>query len=502
MSVFILVCFLGSSHFSFGNTYTAGETLKSYGAISGDQYGNLNEGMKLTRGEMAVVMASLNGKTAEAKNFKLKTTFTDVPQGAWYGPYVAYAEAMNWTKGIGGGKYGPMLYVTNKEAAAFLLNTLGKKYNYNSVIEEAKKIGITNGLSTEGDILRGNLFKAMIDALKVIPEGEKQTLGVQLGYFKDSIIITPEVSVKSVEIGSTKALKVNFNSALSETGKLTFSVKKLGISTPVTVTWNDIKNVAYLTYESGFTLGIYEVVVTEGNKEIYNQSVQIAERQVSRIEITSPEVHVVSMGLSQMGFISYVVYDQYGSDITNDGKASGLVFNIPQFEATGQAGTIIVKTTNGNYSMFSSDTMKLTVIDSRTGISKISELPLKLVISSLSDFTINSSGVTLQNTATAPVYISCKAVDSFGLGTESYDIITSGLVDMNYSGSTDTVVDLIGATNNAGLKAEIVRSSEDQNKALIKITPGNVSLTADTYVSITASTKSGKTTTILIKVLK
>lgn len=499
ISIVLIIGLLLSFQMPVGSTLTAGEVLKTYGVISGDQYGNLNENMKLTRAEMAVIMASLNGKSVEAKNFKLKTSFTDVPSNAWYAPYVAYAEAMNWTKGIGGGKYGPALYVTNKEAAAFLLNALGKKYNYEKVLEVAKTIGISNGLSNEGEILRGNLFKAMLDTLNAVPEGKTQSLGVILGYIKPVIV---KAKVKNLEIVSNKTFNVNFENPVSDTSKISISVKKSSIEVPVILNWNSMKNSVQLGSSTVLSLGTYEVTVSENNSEIYSGSLVLDEKKVARIEITASEIQVTSSGSSQLGFVSYEVYDQYGENITKDTKSSGLVFNIGQFQATGSNGIITVKPPVGDVTMYTKESLEVTIIDSKTSVTARKTLPLTQIISSLSDFTVNSSGITVQNGSTTPIYIAYKAIDIYGNTTENYDVISAGLLDVNFTGIADTVTDLVVGTNPAGIKVEIVRSNEDQTKAQIKLTPGSVALTEDVYVNLIASTKSGRTTTIQIRVLK
>lgn len=499
ISIILIACLLVGYQIPRSSALTAGELLKSYGVVAGDQFGNLNEGMKLTRAEMAVIMASLNGKLVEAKNFRLKTSFTDIPVNAWYAPYVAYAEAMNWTKGIGNGQYGPMLNVTNKEAAAFLLNTLGKKYSYDRVIETAKSAGVSNGLSNEGEILRGNLFKAMLDTLNAIPEGKTESLGIVLGYLKP---VTVRAKVKSLEIVSSKAFNINFENSVSDPSKISISIKKAGSDVSVFSSWNGTKNTVQLASDTTLALGTYDITVVENNSEIYSGSLVLDTRRVARIEVTSSDIQVTNVGTSQLGFASYTVYDQYGENITKDSKASGLVFNVGQFQGSGTDGIITIKPPTGDITMFTKDTLDLTIIDSKTSVTTKKTLPLTQIISSLSDFSINSSGITLQNGSTTPIYIGYKAVDVFGNSTENYDLINAGLMDFNFTGPTDTTTDLVVGTNPAGLKIEIVRSSEDQNKAKIKVTPGNMALAEDTYINLVASTKSGKIATIQIKVLK
>ncbi len=47
-------------------------------------------------------------------------SFTDVPEGSWYAPAVAWAVAQGITKGVGGGQFAPGDLVTREQLAAFL----------------------------------------------------------------------------------------------------------------------------------------------------------------------------------------------------------------------------------------------------------------------------------------------------------------------------------------------------------------------------------------------
>ncbi|MCK5762534.1 MAG: S-layer homology domain-containing protein, partial [Clostridiales bacterium] len=95
------------------------------GLLKGDQNGDLNEDVALTRAEMMVVLARLYGVEDEAMAFPLPSTFTDVAVDAWYAPYVAYAQLEGWTVGYGDGTFGPEDAVTEQMVATFMLRALG-----------------------------------------------------------------------------------------------------------------------------------------------------------------------------------------------------------------------------------------------------------------------------------------------------------------------------------------------------------------------------------------
>ena len=85
------------------NNQEAIEVMQAVGVMSGDDKGNFNPDQKVTRGEMAVVMANLlNLKVTDFVG--AKTPFTDVPE--WANAYVAACYADGITAGISATQYG------------------------------------------------------------------------------------------------------------------------------------------------------------------------------------------------------------------------------------------------------------------------------------------------------------------------------------------------------------------------------------------------------------
>ena len=98
------------------------EVMQAVGVMSGDDKGNFNPDQKVTRGEMAVVMANL--LKLNVKDFMgAKTPFTDVPQ--WAVPYVAACYADGITAGISATQYGFNYEVTTAQAALMMMKALG-----------------------------------------------------------------------------------------------------------------------------------------------------------------------------------------------------------------------------------------------------------------------------------------------------------------------------------------------------------------------------------------
>ena len=98
------------------------EVMQAVGVMVGDTNGNFNPDQKVTRGEMAVVMANL--LNLNVKDFiGAKTPFTDVPE--WAVPYVAACYADGITAGISATEYGFNYEVTTAQAALMMMKALG-----------------------------------------------------------------------------------------------------------------------------------------------------------------------------------------------------------------------------------------------------------------------------------------------------------------------------------------------------------------------------------------
>ena len=98
------------------------EVMQAVGVMVGDTNGNFNPDQKVTRGEMAVVMANL--LNLQVKDFvNAKTPFTDVP--AWANGYVAACYADGITAGISATKFGFNDEVTTAQAALMMMKALG-----------------------------------------------------------------------------------------------------------------------------------------------------------------------------------------------------------------------------------------------------------------------------------------------------------------------------------------------------------------------------------------
>ncbi len=217
--VLVLVLVLGSMPLAFADeaTPTAGETLQAYGLVTGmDAEGNLGEDVQVTRAMMIKLLETLLGEEEAASTFALPSTFTDVPADAWYAPYVAYAELMGYTNGMGDGTFAPDALVSKQMVATYLLRALGYEVtaeNYATAEADALALGI-DVTPAAAEMTRGEAFDMMLDALAVPTKDSEVTLGAKLEIadFTTPVVVVPEtLEVVSVEATNLRTVEITFN---------------------------------------------------------------------------------------------------------------------------------------------------------------------------------------------------------------------------------------------------------------------------------------------------
>jgi len=176
-----LSIFLGVSGFAFTGKESDGEKLQSLGFIAGDVNGNLMESNMLTRAELTVLVAELNGIKENAKTYAIQSTFNDVNPNEWYGPYVAYAEKEGWFKGDSNGNFNPNDPVSNQMMATVMLRTLEYDTTWNTAISDAQSIGVPVNAQVPSSMTRGEAFSTLWQVVNIPKRGSDIVLGVELG---------------------------------------------------------------------------------------------------------------------------------------------------------------------------------------------------------------------------------------------------------------------------------------------------------------------------------
>jgi hypothetical protein len=178
--VLVLALVLGSVPVAFAAEETAGDKLKAAGFVAGDQDGNLNEDQPLTREQMMVLIAEMNGVKEEAATFGIPADFSDVKADDWFAPYVWYAFYQGWTAGMGDGSFGQGIPVDSKMAATFMLKALDYEVtDYNASVSQAASVGIE--IAPAQGLTRGQGFEAMWSTVNLPKQGSDVALGVELG---------------------------------------------------------------------------------------------------------------------------------------------------------------------------------------------------------------------------------------------------------------------------------------------------------------------------------
>ncbi len=186
LMVVVVMVTIGGVSLSYAAGPTAGQELRAMGLIEGKAGGDLAEDDYLTRTEMMVVLARMLGEFNQAAAWNAPSTFSD-RKNHWGEPYVAYAQYREWTSGVGGNLFGYEQRHTVQEASVFMLKALGytspEDFAWETAFDTAKSLGLFKWLvlNQEQDILRGDLFKLMMNTLEAQAKGHPYKLGEQLG---------------------------------------------------------------------------------------------------------------------------------------------------------------------------------------------------------------------------------------------------------------------------------------------------------------------------------
>jgi hypothetical protein len=223
--VLALVLVLGSVPVAFAADQSAGDMLKAAGFVAGDQDGNLNEDQSLTREQMMVLIAEMNGVKEEAATFSIPADFSDVQEDDWFAPYVWYAFYQGWTAGMGDGSFGAGVAVDSKMAATFMLKALDYDVtDYNASVEQAADMGIE--IVASDALTRGEGFDAMWSTVNLPKQGSDVDLGVELGKIEAEVeeVVEVTAALDSAEAMSNTHVEVVFEEAIEAASAADFTI--------------------------------------------------------------------------------------------------------------------------------------------------------------------------------------------------------------------------------------------------------------------------------------
>lgn len=475
--------------------FAAGETgadqLYKYGFIAGNN-GDLMVDKELTRAEMAVLVAEMNGLKEEAANYAAPANFSDVEAGKWYTPYVAYGQANGWWAGYPDGSFKPEIGMSGQEFAAVLMNALKYDFTWNTVVADSAAIGVTVKTT---DFTRGAAFDSMWAAVNMPVKGEEVALGVKLGRLESAM--TPdngELAVKSIKATSAKTFAVKFNKAVTDADKITFAVKRLNTAATITTAWNEAKDEAVLSTASNLPEATFDVSVLADTKEVAKESITITAQKVAKIEFTSDSV-AVQLTAPNNGYVTYKAFDQYGNDVTTSYLANNMTFTTGAGTASAKNGLVTI-TPLASTPLLQFSNISIIAYDTTSNVSSTVTLPTSSAVGTLKSFTLGSTeGLSLvEGDVTSTFYLPYTATDMSGNETKNYDLVIGGLIDGDSSASGMNLT--VSLSNN--VVATIVKDPNDSNKAAIEIKVKNTTstLAMDMPLSITAMTYSSGTSTV------
>lgn len=158
---------------------SAGEFLEYYGFVTGDDNGDLLEDRLISRQEMAILLARINGKEKDAERINLKTVILfedDDDIAPWAKQYVYYAQKQGWITGDEN-KFNPISTISGEQLAIMLLRMLG--YAEASWNSNRRVLSSLTGIQLPESILkRGEVFEALWPAVSEPLMSDGRILGV------------------------------------------------------------------------------------------------------------------------------------------------------------------------------------------------------------------------------------------------------------------------------------------------------------------------------------
>lgn len=170
--------------------------LLSYGIVKGDDRGNLNLDMQITRAEAATIFVRTLGQESTVPLLAGLVPFTDA-KGHWAAGYVAVAERLGVMKGRSATQFDPDALITNQEVYTVLLRLLQREpigaWNPQLIMQTAADLGLTPaGISPTllgpANALRGTIFRSLGKAITSIDLADGRTvLGTYIDFLPPTL---------------------------------------------------------------------------------------------------------------------------------------------------------------------------------------------------------------------------------------------------------------------------------------------------------------------------
>ena len=336
----IILLLLVISTFSFASDeMTYGEILLELGFISGNGFG-ADEWSYITREEMITILNRLY--TAEdVKSIGSKNdSFGDAPQNHWAIPQVEYARENGLTSGKSESRFGYGEKLTYQEAITFIMNSLGEKTNWNTVIKDAKeKYNLESMDGSKSDyLIRENVFELITKALTkkdisgqvlINKTGKYNQTSIEnfLSNYENKQKSTSRQVLKPIEIGALKKSVVYIEvvdlEGITSTGSGFFIS-----SNEIVTNYHVIENASVINiYDDGGNLITGDIKITG-----YDLDIDIAILKIS--SVFSSSLKIGKSDTLMVGETIYTIGSPYGLQNTlSEGIVSGLRTNEIQISA-------------------------------------------------------------------------------------------------------------------------------------------------------------------------
>ncbi|MFA7410767.1 MAG: Ig-like domain-containing protein, partial [Tissierellaceae bacterium] len=219
------------------------EFLESLGILKGDGKGDLFLGDDLTREQGLVMLARLLGEEEVAEEFPVGEDypFVDVEDN-YYVPFVAWAFANGFTKGIGADKFGYKQPLLSDQYAAFLLRALGYEEEGTDVYESAFELALDLGLLEESDAVEGSVLKRgtmavlTFNALGTEVNGSEETLADKLDVEmpEEEVELSTDIEITAAKAVANDKVEVKVEEEV-DASVADFAIVKKGTTTEVEV---------------------------------------------------------------------------------------------------------------------------------------------------------------------------------------------------------------------------------------------------------------------------
>ena len=346
--------------------------------------GQFKPGASISRAEASQMVAKLfDLKTGEVKN---ETTFEDVKDNAWYTGAINSLVEKDILKGKSATSFEPGSDIKRSELALVLVKAYGlQDVNVDDVELPYTDVKAGSWYEKSVKILYKEGLLKGTTATTFSPDSPMKRvdfarLAVETDYAHGTKLPKPTeaVAVESVKAINAKTIEVTFNQEVDRT-KAEVELLRGSFKQNVTLTWADDNKSVQLAGANNFQPAEYTVTIKGLTEEALTETVKVEAQKVDSIEILD-DVAVIQSGEAISGVyddkakatVSYIVKDQYGTDVT---KNANFAVDTNGNGVTADKGTVTITGAAINGKKIG-DLIPVVLIDTKTGTSTTKTLKL------------------------------------------------------------------------------------------------------------------------------